>query len=309
MAITLLESAKGTKDYLRSGVIKIIVETSPILQFIKMKTINSSAYRYMIEAALPNVAFRGVNSTWTRSAGVINPQAEFLSIMGGEITIDNFQINTEGNIYDLKAKQYELFSRAMAINFSQTFFEGDTNLDPNAFDGLRRRLTGQQLMIMGANGAALTLAFLDQLIDTVIGDTEGKYIFLNKTLRRNITALVRAQTGTSTINVTQDAFGRQQTSYAGIPLYVIERSDDASTILDFDETAGSSNITASIYVARFGNEDFVFGIQGSGGDLQVKDFGEIPTEPAHLGRAEWYVSIVMTHGRSAARGYGILPAP
>jgi hypothetical protein len=309
MAITLLESAKGTKDYLRSGVIKIIVETSPILQFIKMKTINSSAYRYMIEAALPNVAFRGVNSTWTRSAGVINPQAEFLSIMGGEITIDNFQINTEGNIYDLKAKQYELFSRAMAINFSQTFFEGDTNLDANAFDGLRRRLTGNQLMLMGANGATVTLAFLDQLIDSVIGDSDGKYLFMNKTLRRNVTALARAQTGSATINFTQDSFGKQHTAYAGVPIYVIERSDDASTILDFDETAGSSNITASIYCVRFGNEDFVFGIQGSGGDLQVKDFGEIPTEPAHLGRAEWYVSIVMTHGRSAARGYGILAAP
>ena len=309
MAITLLESAKGTKDYLRSGVIKIIVETSPILQFIKMKTINSSAYRYMIEAALPNVAFRGVNSTWTRSAGVINPQAEFLSIMGGEITVDNFQINTEGNIYDLKAKQYELFSRAMAINFSQTFFEGDTNIDPNSFDGLRRRITGNQLLLMGANGAVLTLPFVDQLIDAVIGDTEGKYIFLNKTLRRNITSLVRAVSGTGIINFTQDAFGRQNTSYANVPLYVVERSDDASTILDFDETAGSSNITASMYCCRFGNEDFVFGIQGSGGDLQVKDFGEIPSEPAHLGRAEWYVSIVMTHGRSAARGYGILAAP
>lgn len=309
MAITLLESAKGTKDYLRSGVIKIIVETSPILQFIKMKTINSSAYRYMIEAALPNVAFRGVNSTWTRSAGVINPQAEFLSIMGGEITIDNFQINTEGNIYDLKAKQYELFSRAMAINFSQTFFEGDTNIDPNAFDGLRRRITGNQLLLMGANGANLTLPFLDQLIDAVIGDSEGKYIFLNKTLRRNITTLVRAVNGSGVITFSQDAWGRQQTSYANVPLYVVERSDDASTILDFDETVGSSNVTASIYVTRFGNEDFVFGIQGTGGDVQVKDFGEIPSEPAHLGRAEWYVSIVMTHGRSAARGYGITAAP
>src|SRR6266550_148801 len=107
MAITMLESIKGTKDYLRAGVIKTIVETSPILQFIKMKTIRGNSYRYMIEGALPNVAFRGVNTTWTRSSGVINPQAEFLSIMGGEITVDNFQINTEGNIYDLKAKQYE----------------------------------------------------------------------------------------------------------------------------------------------------------------------------------------------------------
>src|ERR1043165_7329226 len=119
--------------------------------------------------------------------------------MGGEVTVDNFQVTTEGNIYVLKAKQYELFSRAMAINFSQTFFEGDTNIDPNSFDGLRRRITGNQLLVAGANGAALTLDMLDQAIDLVIGDSEGKYIFLNKTLRRKVTSLARAQTGTARI--------------------------------------------------------------------------------------------------------------
>ncbi len=306
MAITLLESVKGTKDHLRSGVIKIIVETSPILEYIKMKTINSSAYRYMIEAALPNVAFRGVNATWTRSSGVINPQAEFLSIMGGEITVDNFQINTEGNIYDLKAKQYELFSRAMAINFSQAFFEGDTNIDPVSFDGLRRRITGNQLLVAGTpDGGDLTLSWFDQLLDTVIGDSTGKHVFLNKTLRRRITYLVRNASGSAVIDVGQDEFGRQSTKYAGVPLHVVERSDDASTILDFDETVGATNVCASVYVVRFGNEDYVFGIQGQGGDIQVKDFGEITTEPSHLGRCEWYVSIVTTHPRSASRGYGI----
>lgn len=307
MAITLLESAKGTKDYLRTGVIKIIVETSPILQFIKMKTINGNAYRYMIEAQLPNVAFRAVNSTWTRSAGVINPQAETLSIMGGEVTVDNFQVNTEGNIYNLKAKQYELFSRAMAINFSVHFFEGDTNIDPNAFDGMRRRITGNQLLLAQANGGPIVLDVLDQAIDTVIGDAEGKFIFCNKTLRRNITSLARNLQGSVLVDTQPDEFGRQQTAYAGVPIYVIERSDDASTILDFDETVGTSSVTASLYIVRFGNEDFVFGIQGQGGDLQVKDFGEQQAEPAHLGRAEWYVGLVVTHPRSAMRYYGLTP--
>lgn len=305
MAITMLESIKGTKDYLRAGVIKTIVETSPILQFIKMKTIRGNSYRYMIEGSLPTVAFRGVNTTWTRSSGVINPQAETLSIMGGEITVDNFQVNTEGNIYDLKAKQYELFSRAMAINFSQTFFEGDTNVDPNSFDGLRRRITGNQLLVAGANGATMTLDMLDQTIDLVIGDAEGKYVFTNKTLRRKITALARAQTGTVRIESSTDDFNRQFTRYAGVPIYVVERSDDASTILDFDETVGASSVTASMYIVRFGNEEFVFGIQGEGGDIQVKDFGEIQAEPVHLGRAEWYVGMVVAHPRAAARFYGI----
>lgn len=305
MAITLLESVKGTKDYLRAGVIKTIVEASPILQYIKMKTIKGNAYRYMIESSLPGIAFRAVNSTWTRTSGVINPQAETLSIMGGEVSIDNFQINTQGNIYDLKAKQYELFARAMAINFSTYFFNGDTNLDNNAFDGMRRRITGNQLILAGTNGATLTLDMLDQLLDAVIGDNDGKHLFMNKVARRKVTSLARAQTGTVLIAETQDQFNKQQMSYAGVPIHIIERSDDASTLLDYNETAGSSNLTASIYCIRFGNEEMVFGIQGEGGDMQVHDFGEQQAEPAHLGRAEWYVGLVLAHPRAAARIYGV----
>lgn len=308
MAITLLESAKGTKDYLRAGVIKTITEASPILQFLKLKTIKGNAYRYMIEGALPGVAFRAVNSTWTRTAGVINPQAETLSIMGGEVSVDNFQVNTQGNIYDLKAKQYELFARAMALNFSTTFFNGDTNLDNNAFDGMRRRITGAQLQLVTTNGGPLTLDLLDVLIDSVIGDNDGKHLFMNKTLRRKVTALARAQTGTVLISENHDNFNKQYISYAGVPIHVMERNDDASTILDYNETAGSSNVTASIYCIRFGNEDYVFGIQGEGGDMQVKDFGEMQAEPAHLGRAEWYVGLVVAHPRAAARLYGITNA-
>jgi hypothetical protein len=106
------------------------------------------------------------------------------------------------------------------------------------------------------------------------------------------------------ISFTQDAFGKQQTAYAGTPIRVVMREDDASTMFGFDEDPGdATSDTASIYCVRFGS-DYVSGIQNSPLP-SVKDFGEIQALPGHLGRIEWYCGVVVKHPRSASRLYGI----
>ena len=304
MAVSLLEAAKHSQEALERAVTRIIVESSPVLEYLPMKSITGPAYRYHRERSLGNISFRGVNGTYTPDAGVINPEFEPLVIMGGEVKVDNFEVAVMSNLLNLKAEKYRMKARAVGIKFSETFFEGDTAVDPYAFDGLRKRLTGSQVIDAGPNGASLTLEMLDRLLDAVVGDHSQKILFMNQTLRRKVTSLVRAQTGSSLINFTQDAFGRQQMAYAGAPIRVVMREDDGSTILGFDEVMGSSNNTASIYCCRMG-DDFLHGIQ-FGSLPTVKDFGETEAAPAHLGRIEWYVGLVVKHPRSAARLRGVL---
>ena len=64
--------------------------------------------------------------------------------------------------------------------------------DPNEFDGLKNRLTGSQVIDMGATdgGDALTLPKLDELMDAVTGGPD--LILCNKTMRRKVNSLVRA---------------------------------------------------------------------------------------------------------------------
>jgi hypothetical protein len=297
--MTLLEAAKYSTESLERGVAKLIVESSPMLEYVKFKEIPSGTYRYNQEGSLGTTAFRGVNGSYTPDAGVINPKHEDLVILGGEVKTDNFQVAT-ANAMDIKSARYRMKARQMGIQFSTSFFEGDTAVDPYSFDGIRKRITGNQLINAGTGGATLTLAMLDQLIDAVIGGEGGKVLFMNKTLRRKVTALARAQTGTVRIDMTQDALNRQQTAYSGVPIRVVEREDDASTILDFDEDDGSGNEdTASIYCCRFG-PDYIHGIANRGMP-DVKDFGEVQAGPYHLGRIEWYIGIVVKHPRSEAR--------
>lgn len=302
--ITLLEAAKHSKDTLEKAVTKVIVESSPILEDLPMKTISGPAFRYNQERSLGTISFRGVGGTYTPDAGVINPQFEALVIMGGEIKVDNYEVAVMSNLLNLKAEKYRMKARQAGITFSETFFEGDTATDPYAFDGVRKRLTGNQKILIGTGGAPLTLAKLDLLLDAVIGSNNQKRLYMNLTLRRKITALVRAQTGSSLISFTQDAFGRQQMAYADCPIRIVQREDDGSTILDFDEDPGDAvSDTASIYCVRYGT-DYVHGIQNSGLP-SVKDFGEVDSGPYHLGRIEWYPGLVVKHPRSAARLYGV----
>ncbi|KKL60669.1 hypothetical protein LCGC14_2203000 [marine sediment metagenome] len=306
MDITMLEAAKHSKDALEASVAKIIVETSPVLEYLPQKTINGPAFRYHREASLGSMNFRGVGGTYTPDAGVINPIFEPLVILGGEVKVDNFEVEVMSNLLNLKAEKYRMKARQAGIIYSETFFEGDTAVDAFQFDGLRKRLTGGQKISMGTNGLALTLAKLDEALDAVLGDGGDKTIWCSPQTRREITTLVRAVSGSGLINFTQDAFGKQQMAYAGTPIRVVRREDDGTSFFGYDETQGSSSVTASLYITRMGS-DFLHGIQSKSLPT-VKDFGEVEAGPFHLGRIEWYTGLVLKHPRAAVRIHGILAA-
>lgn len=306
MAFTLLEAAKYGDDVKRAGVIKLIAETSPMYEKLTWKSIKGNAYKYTVEQSLPGVAFRGVGESYTDSTGVINSAVETLTILGGEIKIDNFIVKAMGNLQDIKAAQFRMKARAMGFKFSEMFFEGDSTVDPNQFDGIRKRLVGDQKILMGSGGATLTLAKLDEALDRCVSTPD--YLFMNKTLRRKITTLgLTSVSGVSLIDYGSDnSFGHQVTRYRGIPIVVMENELDGSTILDFDEDPGDgTSDTASIYGLKFG-EDYIHGITGEGGSfMEVKDFGEMEAAPQHLGRIEWYPGLCVIHPRAAFRLYGI----
>jgi hypothetical protein len=302
--LTLFEAAVDHQDIRERAVARWIVEASPIAELLPQKSINGAAYRYDTEGSLGTVAHRGVNGSYTPDAGVINPQYEPLVILGGEVTLDNFEVEQMSNLRDLKGERYRMKARAMGIKYSEMFFEGDTAVDPFGPDGARKRITGNQSINMGSGGGTLTLAKLDELLDLVIGDNSDKVLFMNDTMRRKILALVAAENGSFRIDTTQDVFHKTQQAYSGAQIRIIRREDDGSTFLGFDESdtgaAGGNLDTTSIYCMRFGM-DYVHGLTGTRGMPNVKDFGETEARPGHLGRIEWYYGFAFKHPRAAAR--------
>ena len=142
-------------------------------------------------------------------------------------------------------------------------------------------------------GGALTLAKLDEMIDAVQGTPTA--LFMNKTLRRQVNALMRAS-GQANETVS-DVFGRQIPAYAGIPIGVIEDNANGAPILGFTEDGNSS----SIYAVRFGVSEYVSGLQC--GALEVLDLGTVQSwKQVDI---EWIVSFAIFHGKAAARLAGI----
>lgn len=306
-SVTLLESVKDSSDVLMRGVIETIIEESAPLQMLPQIPIQGNALKREIEGALPAVQFRDVGDTYTNTWASDTEQFWGVAILGGQVKIDNFIINTRGDVRSTKARQFAKFAKSMAHKYNQWFFDGTgTAKDFKGVNALIDDGHGQ-VQYAGANGAALTLDMLDEAHDALRTGSADQ-ILCNRTVRRKITQLGRnLSNGFSLIDIGDNEFGHQVTMYDGVPIGIVGDDIDGNLILDYDETRGSSDVTTSLYFVRYG-EDHVAGLMGAGGMMTVKDFGELQTEPAHLGRVEFYPGIAVFDQYSIVRLAGITNA-
>jgi len=307
-SLTLLEAAKSGSDLLHDGVVETLIQESPILEMLPVVTIKGNAIKHRVEGDLPAPAYRQVNATYSRSWGSDLEHYWGVTILGGEVFIDNFIINTMGNEWDEKARQYAKFAKAMSRTFDADFFDADGT--SNKFKGVNSLITEGFGLTVGAaantaNGGTLTLDDLDIAIDLLRDQSMPDAMLLNRTHRRKVTALGRTSvSGVSLIDVGDDKFGRKVNMYNGIPMRIIGDNITGTAILGYDETRGSSSVCSSLYFVALG-EDKTSLLLGAGGSFSVKDFGETQAAPGHLGRVECYPGIALWSQYSIVRLQGI----
>jgi hypothetical protein len=302
MALTLLEASKLVSgEVVRAAVIEMFARNSDLLRVLPYTDIPGGSLSYNQEGTLPGVAFRGFNESYTESTGVVNPQTESLRIAGGDLDVDKALIRTRGE--GIRSTQEAMKVKALALNITKALIKGDSTSDPREFDGLQSRITGGQLIAAGstAGGDALSLAKLDELIDTVDSPT---HLIMSKAMRRRLTAAARNTAVGGFINWTKDEFGQQVAMYNDLPILIADYDDTGARILDFNEAnpGGGSNVGTSIYCTSFG-DGMVEGLQN--GVMDVTDLGEIDEKPVYRTRVEWLVGLAVMHGRAAGRLYGI----
>jgi len=304
MALTLTEAAKialNEGKVFESAIIEQFASSSGILENIPFVDIAGNAYSYNREETLPGIAFRGVNEGYTESVGVVNPVTETLSILGGDLDVDKFIIDTDG--VGVRSQHEMMKVRALALKWTQQFIQGDTASDHRSFDGLKKRLTGTQLISNGSTsgGDVLSLERLDATIDEVTNPT---HIVMNKTMRRVLTSAARNQSVGGYITYELDSFGRKIAFYNDLPIIVLDQDGSKSQILPFTESGagGGTAQCTSFYVVSFDTMG-VHGLQNGG--MQVRDLGELNTKPVFRTRVEHYQSIAVKDGQGAARLYGV----
>jgi len=305
MGMSLLEYAKGAGLNTKRGtIIELFAKSNSLLNAMTFETVQGSGVDYDQEAALPGVAFRGINEEYTASAGVINPMHDPLKIAGGTLDVDSALIKMFGSA--VKGKHEAMKVKALSLKIARMIIKGDSQSDPKEFDGLQRRLANDQLIDMSGDGGeedALSLAKLDEAIDATEDPT---CIIMNKKLRRLLTTASRTASIGGYVTYTQDNWGRQVPRYADLPILDAGKDNTNTDIIPLTETAGDSGPTAtSLYVVSFG-DGHVEGIQN--GAMEVKDLGLTDSGVIYRTLVEWLVGMALYHPRAATRIWNISSA-
>jgi len=292
MALTLAEAAKLSNDILLQGVVETIIKDSPILQQLPFIEIVGNGLTYNQEKTLPTIDFYDVGDTWAESTPTFEQKTANLKIMGGDADVDNFLKATRSNIQDLEAAVIELKTKALRRKFEETFVYGDSATNTKQFDGLRKLINtttaSDQVIAMGATGDTLTLAKLDELIDTVKGG-KPDMLLMSRRSRRKINALVRAAGGM--METDRDKWGNFIQLWDGIPIGVSDWILDTHVLTGSVETATTGGSCSTIYTMQFG-EGGLCGLT-SPGHIQVEPIGSLETKDASRTRIKWYVSLAL----------------
>ena len=295
MALTLAEASKLSNDVLLTGVVETIIKDSPILQSLPFIEIVGNGLTYNRENAAATAAFYDIGDTWTESTPTFTQITAVLKIVGGDADIDNFLLSTRSNLQDLEAAVVQLKAKAVQQKFEDTFVNGDTSVDTKSFDGIDKLTDSGQIVSMGTNGATLTLAKLDELIDQV---KRGKpdILLMTKRSRRTLNNLARSAGGF--LESDRNEFGQMVQYYDGIPVGICDYVSDAKTV-------GTSSDCSTIYALQLG-EGALSGLTAPGG-LQVERVGSLETKDATRTRVKWYVSLALFNTLKLAKLIGVRP--
>jgi hypothetical protein len=319
MAETLQQYALLAPDKKRSGVVEIFATAVAMLAALRFMDVGDAlGYQYNQEASLGGIGFRSLNGDYAAGAkttGVVNPVTETLAIMGGTVGTDRqFAANPA-----YKAGRIAMKAKAASRYFLKMFFDGDALTIPGSFDGLNKRLTGENVVYAGENGGVLDLDVLSALIDRVPGEGGQKRLLMGAAMRRRLGAQIRAAGGTW-INVTDWAGPLKPKAFDEVPIIIIGEDEAGVEILGFDEARGTHTgetaTTGSIYCVRFGetDEEYLVGLarQAAQGVFEVEDQGTQGAINNTL--VEGKFGLALHHPKCAVRYAGILdeaaaPAP
>lgn len=318
MALTLEESAKLSNEQLARGVMETFVQESPILDRIPFMEIQGNAYTYTSENTLPGVAFRAVNEAYPESTGTFKQTTERLFILGGDADVDRFIQQTRSNLNDQRAEQTTMKVKALSYEYQNTFFNGDTDTNVKGFNGLKKRLTGKQVLDADTNGLPVLgetnkdihkfFDKLDELCAAVDGlNGSNGALYTNAAIIAKIRSAARHVS--ADVFVQDDVAGKRSVKWNGIPVLDAGSTPAGKAVLGLDETQGSASNTASIYAVRFAQGEGDTGVIGlTNGGVTVQDLGQLQEKAAYRTRIEFYTGLALFGAKGAARLKGVLNA-
>jgi len=317
---TLIELSKIETDTLRKSVIDtLLMEASP-LEIIPWETIGALATTIVRMGTLPSVGFRKINEGYTVGTAALEQKVENISLLGGYFDTDKAIARAKNTIASARAITQVMMTKSIAYKFNDKFINGNPETDPEEFKGLKERVddvvaegyTAQEVDVAGGsitegilNSSAISHNFLnkfDQAMYQIKGHSP-QFAFMNSTVLLAIRALLRKE---KLLNQSMDFFDRVVDVYGNTRLADIGvKADQTTEILPLTETKGGGTTESSIYFARFGIGEFLWGIQEY--PLEVEDKGLLEGSPIYRTEMDWPVGLAVADPYSICRLFGIIP--
>ena len=215
-------------------------------------------YGYTRLKTQPTADFREVNSEYTPQEVTKERHNVDLKIFGGTFQIDRVIAGMGGIVSEVELQMKQKIKAASAL-FNDTVINGDSATNSKAFDGLDKAVTGSSTEFVPT--AAIDLSdsaavdanwktFLDLLDEFLMGlNGTPSMIAGNTKLIAKIKAIARRA---GQYQITQNGFGQQVESYAGIPL--VDLGAKAGTNDPVSKINGQGE--TSLYAVRFGMDGF-----------------------------------------------------
>jgi len=321
MALTLAEYTKQAYNdgqLLLGNIGDWTLMNSNVLQIIPWATNKELAVKITAWESFPTIGTRKINASFAESTGKFQQKVEDKYIFGHYIDVDTVLVKAGSTIGDVRQNQRKASAKAMAFKFNDMFINGDP--DSDEFKGLSKRAddiyaAGYTDQYFNAGSATTGRGvlydtteqhhFLDQLskIVEVCADASPDALFMNSKLYLCVESATRR---TALLKQTEDMFGRIINTYGGIPIYKMGPISAFSTtlILPNSESLNSGSDETSIYACKFGEEEYLWGLQQE--PLELIDHGRLATSSVFRDEVQWVVGTAINNPRSIVRAYGLV---
>jgi hypothetical protein len=301
-SVTLAESAKLANDELVAGVIANVITVNQMYELLPFDDIEGNSLAYNRENVLGDVQTATVGDTITaKAAATFTKVNSNLTTIIGDAEVNGLVQATRSGDTDQEATQIASKAKSAGRSYQTQLITGDGT--GNTFLGLLNLCDAGQKVATGANGGALSFAFMDELLDLVIDkDGQTDYMVMNARTIRSYKALVRALGGAMADDVYEMPSGNRVIAYSGVPIF---RND----YLPINQVKGAGSNQTTILAGTLDDGSRTHGIAGltarESAGIVIEDVGIHQSKDERITRVKWYCGLALFSLKGLAAADGI----
>lgn len=319
MAQNIVEIARGLKDDVVKGVLLQAARQSQLMQRIPFDTTKSFLNKLWEQETITEMGFRSIGNAYSEVKDSLREVVEGIALMGGQVDIDRALMKAATDEVDEYTHNLLQSADRFRYKFTDEFINGDLGVDPDGFNGLKKRVAdfvalGHSDALVAAASASTGLelntsanrqTFLDVMEEAEFNIEEGSPDLI-LTSKKGFLTLSRVARREGLMDTTRDQFDREIPTFRGTPImFAGTKGDQTTEIITSSEDPGDGgNDATSFYFVKFGERNLA-GLQMNAPE---KIYDQVVNDGVtHRVVWEWPVGLHAWHRRSIVRVSKVVP--